>query len=359
MVAESVVPPASGHGIPSEVDLEAPEAVLKWMSTFGETYEVYGKKIVAAHYDSMHTLNFTEEELTELSIPKPHARRIVAAAQSVTAEMARVAGGAKSGNQANPSGGSYSDWEGVSVPAFPTQSGTDACGIGGMPSVSTMGAYFDRMAGAVRAVSAPLANAISAIKVNPEVDIESLRGQVAASDELKLSGFILEGMSADVTAFIGSDIIASGAALEMLQVMATPLFMSNETTTATDLASFLQFTPCVALHKVHDSLVEYDKALKDLKAASESVSSASKLSAMKSMVSNLKVARDSVNLWNDSTIAVDSIRIKLGDKAMLWANQHARNHRQAQPKASKQQANSAGLDDMSGTVAALAGCTPH
>lgn len=90
MVAESVVPPASGHGIPSEVDLEAPEAVLKWMSTFGgETYEEYGKKIVAAHYDSMHTLNFTEEELTQLSIPKPHARRIVAAAQGVTAAMAK------------------------------------------------------------------------------------------------------------------------------------------------------------------------------------------------------------------------------------------------------------------------------
>ena len=89
MVAESVVPPASGHGIPSEVDLEAPEAVLKWMSTFGgETYEEYGKKIVAAHYDSMHTLNFTEEELTQLSIPKPHARRIVAAAQSVTTAVA-------------------------------------------------------------------------------------------------------------------------------------------------------------------------------------------------------------------------------------------------------------------------------
>ena len=210
MVAESAVPPASGHGIPSEVDLEAPEAVLKWMSTFGgETYEEYGKKIVAAHYDSMHTLNFTEEELTQLSIPKPHARRIVAAAQGVTAAMAAVAGGAKSGSQATNPNVSYNDWESVSVPAFPKQSSTDTCGIGGMPSVSTMGAYFDRMAGAVRAVSAPLANAITAIKVNPEeVNIESLRGEVAASDELKLSGFILEGMSADVTAFIGSDIIA-------------------------------------------------------------------------------------------------------------------------------------------------------
>ena len=180
MVAESVVPPASGHGIPSGVDLEAPEAVLKWMSTFGEKYEEYGKKLVAENYDSMHTLNFTEEELIELSIPKPHARRIVAAAQSVTTAMARAAEGAKSGSQSNPSGGSYSDWESVSVPAFPTQGSTDTCGIGGMPSVSTMGAYFDRMAGAVRAVSAPLANAITAIKVNPEVDIESLRGEVAA-----------------------------------------------------------------------------------------------------------------------------------------------------------------------------------
>ena len=180
MVAESAVPPASGHGIPSEVDLEAPEAVLKWMSTFGgETYEEYGKKIVAAHYDSMHTLNFTEEELTQLSIPKPHARRIVAAAQGVTAAMAAVAGGAKSGSQATNPNVSYNDWESVSVPAFPKQSSTDTCGIGGMPSVSTMGAYFDRMAGAVRAVSAPLANAITAIKVNPEeVNIESLRGEV-------------------------------------------------------------------------------------------------------------------------------------------------------------------------------------
>ena len=44
---------------------------------------LYAEVLVREGYDSMFTLNFTEGELVDLGVKKPHARRLVTAAQVV------------------------------------------------------------------------------------------------------------------------------------------------------------------------------------------------------------------------------------------------------------------------------------
>ena len=81
MVVTEAAPPTPGHAVPVGVELTSEDAVQAWLSTMGygttavsDGGETYAGVLVAMGYDNMYTLNFTEEELVEVGVKKPHAR---------------------------------------------------------------------------------------------------------------------------------------------------------------------------------------------------------------------------------------------------------------------------------------------
>ena len=192
MVADGGTPGTPGHAAPVGVELSALESVTAWLAEMGYENAVvadgsdkYDVVLLAEGYDSLFTLNFTETDLVDLGVLKPHARRMVTAAAAVSRTLgtaAAVAGGG-GGRRLAAAFGDGSGKESDSrlrgkLEAIPSGEGNKGCGIAGLPSRGSMTLWVATLVGWTRASWPEYAEAVRSLRLHPAQDVDLLKAKV-------------------------------------------------------------------------------------------------------------------------------------------------------------------------------------
>ena len=89
MAANAMASAPPGYALPDVEDYNTRYAVIAWVTSLGTSYIAYGQQLVDEGYDSLYSLTFDAEELSEVcpGIKRGHAVRMAKAAKVIAERL--------------------------------------------------------------------------------------------------------------------------------------------------------------------------------------------------------------------------------------------------------------------------------
>ena len=342
MVAEGEVPGTPGHGVPAGVELTSAGAVAAWVASMGygsvivnggDDGETYAHVIVEEGYDDLYTLNFTEEELVDLGVKKPHARKMVVAAAAVSRTLGTVGGALGAGARrlgGESGGGGDSESKGgsfrVALEVIPSGEGGKGCGIAGLCSRPQFTLWVATLVGWTRGtLSGGMADCVRSLRLHPGQDVDELKMKVDPGEDERLGVAVASAMSMATKAHVGASILMEGSGLELCQALFVCVFSQCDDSLDNLLEDFDAFPDCAVQHKLMEWLNLLSDLVDELKILGEVVSDARWKKTMRKGVSKMKEAKEALASWEraNKKATGEEMKSELLVLGVKWSNSRA------------------------------------
>ena len=342
MVAEGEVPGTPGHGVPAGVELTSAGAVAAWVASMGygsvivnggDDGETYAHVIVEEGYDDLYTLNFTEEELVDLGVKKPHARKMVVAAAAVSRTLGTVGGALGAGARrlgGESGGGGDSESKGgsfrVALEVIPSGEGGKGCGIAGLCSRPQFTLWVATLVGWTRGtLSGGMADCVRSLRLHPGQDVDELKMKVDPGEDERLGVAVASAMSMVTKAHVGASILMEGSGLELCQALFVCVFSQCDDSLDNLLEDFDAFPDCAVQHKLMEWLNLLSDLVDELKILGEVVSDARWKKTMRKGVSKMKEAKEALASWEraNKKATGEEMKSELLVLGVKWSNSRA------------------------------------